>query len=86
MRDPFGSMQAMMQQFQQFRQNPMQFMMQRNMNIPQQFQNDPQGAIQYLMNSGRITQDQYNTANRMARQIQNNPMFQQLMNGGNQQH
>ena len=86
MRDPFGSMQVMMQQFQQFRQNPMQFMMQRNMNIPQQFQNDPQGAIQYLMNSGRITQDQYNTANRMARQIQNNPMFRQLMNGGNQQH
>lgn len=84
MRDPFGSMQAMMQQFQQFRQNPMQFMMQRNMNIPQQFQNDPNSAIQYLMNSGRITQDQYNTANRMAKQIQNNPMFRQFMNGGKQ--
>lgn len=82
MRDPFGSMQAMMQQFQQFRQNPMQFMMQRNMGIPQQYQNDPRGAIQYLMNSGRVSQEQYNAANRMARQIQSNPMFKQFMNGG----
>ena len=81
MRDPFGSMQAMMQQFQQFRQNPMQFMMQRNMGIPQQYQNDPRGAIQYLMNSGRVSQEQYNAANRMARQIQNNPMFKQFMGG-----
>ena len=81
MRDPFGSMQAMLQQFQQFRQNPMQFMMQRNMGIPQQYQNDPRGAIQYLMNSGKISQEQYNAANRMARQIQNNPMFRQFMGG-----
>ena len=81
MRDPFGSMQAMMNQFQQFRQNPMQFMMQRNMGIPQQYQNDPKGAIQYLMNSGRITQEQYNAANQMAKRVQSNPMFRQFMNG-----
>lgn len=78
--DPFGSMQNMMGQFQQFMGNPMQFMMQRKLNIPQEFQNDPNGAIQYLMNSGQLSQEQFNWANNMAQRIQNNPMFQNMMN------
>ncbi len=49
-------------EFQSFMSNPIQFMAQRKINIPQQYLNDPNGAIQYLMNSGRITQDQYNRA------------------------
>lgn len=75
MQDPFGSMQGMIGQFQSFMSNPVQFMVQRKLNIPQQYMNDPQGAIQYLMNTGKLSQDQYNWAVRQANQLQNNPEF-----------
>lgn len=64
--DPFGSRQTMMQQYGSFQQNPMQFMAQRGLNIPQQYAADPDGAIQYLMNSGKLTQQQYNFAAQFA--------------------
>lgn len=60
-----------MNQFRMFRQNPMQFLMQRGMNIPQNIQNDPNAIVQHLLNSGQITQQQYNQAAQMARQFQN---------------
>lgn len=75
MQDPFGSMQGMIGQFQSFMSNPVQFMVQRKLNIPQQYMNDPQGAIQYLMNTGKLSQDQYNWAVKQANQLQNNPEF-----------
>ena len=56
----------MLNQYQQFTQNPLQFLMSRNINIPQRFQNDPRGAIQYLMNSGRMSQNQFNRLSQMA--------------------
>lgn len=58
----------LMSQFNQFMQNPMQYMMQ--MNIPKEYQNNPQAAIQHLMDTGRINQAQYNQAQQMARQMQ----------------
>ena len=42
--------------------------------------NDPQGAIQYLMNNGKITQEQYNFANNQLKELQNNPLFKQMFN------
>jgi hypothetical protein len=65
--------------FQSFMSNPMQFMAQRKLNIPQQYLNDPNGAIQYLMNSGRITQDQYNRAVNMSNRLQKDPNFMKLL-------
>lgn len=41
-------------QFQLFRQNPIQFMAQRNLNIPAEYQNDPHSAVNYLIQSGRM--------------------------------
>lgn len=82
MKDPFGSMQGFMGQFRGFIRNPMQYMMQKKLNIPQQFANDPQGAIQHLMNNGQMTQAQYNQLQQMAQQIQNNPQFQQMIQSG----
>lgn len=85
MRDPFGSMQNLVQQFGGFVQNPMQFMLQRKLNLPQNMNplQNPQAAIQHLMNNGQLTQEQYNQVQQMARQIQNNPQFQQFMSGFN---
>lgn len=64
--DPFGSRQNMMQQYGSFQQNPMQFMAQRGLNVPQEYAGDPNAAIQYLMNSGKLTQQQYNFAQQFA--------------------
>lgn len=75
--DPFGSMNGFLGKFQQFVQNPFAYMMQSRMNIPQNMQS-PQEIQQYLLNSGQINQSQMNWAQNMARQIQSNPMFQQM--------
>ncbi len=41
-------------QFQLFRQNPIQFMAQRNLNIPAEYQNDPHSAVNYLIQNGQM--------------------------------
>ena len=81
MMDPFGSMKNMLSQFKGFMQNPMQFVMQRKLNIPQQYMNDPNQAIQYLMNTGKLSQEQYDWAMSQASQIQKNPEFMKMFGG-----
>ena len=83
MPDPFGSLQNFIGQFRGFMNNPMQFMASRKMNLPQNWMQDPNGAIQSLMNSGQLSQQQYNRLNQMAGQIMNQPQFQQWMGGQN---
>ena len=61
--------------YSQLMQNPTQLL--QKMNIPSEYANDPQGAIQYLMNTGKISQEQYNSANNQLKQLQNNPLFRQ---------
>ena len=64
-----ASMNGMMQQFNAFRANPMQFLIQRRINLPQQYANDPRGAIQYLMNSGQMNQQTFDRLAQMAQQM-----------------
>lgn len=52
---PMNSMQQMMQRFQQFQR---------------MFTGDPRQQVQQLLNSGRISQSQYNQAVQMAQQLQ----------------
>lgn len=44
----------MQSQFNMFRQNPIQFMAQRNLNIPVEYQNDPHAAVNYLLQNGQM--------------------------------
>lgn len=53
---PFSNMQNMMQSLNQFRQN---------------LQGDPKQQVQQLLNSGKMSQNQYNQLSQMATQIQN---------------
>lgn len=76
---PFGTF---MSQFKGFMGNPMQMLLQNKLNVPQNMANDPNAIIQHLMNSGVMSQEQYNQLKQTAGQIQNNPQFQQMMNGG----
>lgn len=50
-----GNMGGLVQQFQQFRQN---------------FQGDPRQQVQQLLNSGKVSQAQYNQAVQMAQAFQ----------------
>lgn len=52
---PLGNVQAMMQSFQHFASN---------------FQGDPKQKVQELLNSGRMSQSQYNQLQQMAKQFQ----------------
>ena len=55
MNGPIGNFQQFMQRFNQFRQT---------------FQGDAQQQIQQLMNSGKVSQAQYNQAYQIAQQLQ----------------
>lgn len=61
--------------FQKFMQNPSQYL-----QIPQNMAKDPQAMIQHLMDTGKINQQMYMQAKRMADQMQSNPMFRQFFN------
>lgn len=49
--------------------NPIQFLMQRKFNVPQNIANDPNAIIQHLMNTGQVSQDAYNRATQTAEQF-----------------
>lgn len=70
-RIPFGgNMPRMnpMQMLQQLRQNPAQMLRQAGLNVPDNL-NDPNQIIQHLMNSGQISQQNYERARQMAAQF-----------------
>ena len=56
-------------QYNSFLRNPIQYMIQRGLHIPQQYMNDPKGAVNYLMQNGQMTQEQFNRLNQMAGQM-----------------
>ena len=56
----------MMGMLQQLKNNPLQFLMQRRMNIPQGMSmNDPQAIINHLISTGEVSQQQLNAAYQM---------------------
>lgn len=52
----------------QIKANPMQFLLQRKMNVPQNMMNDPNAIIQHLLQTGQVSQEAYNRAYGMAQQ------------------
>lgn len=62
------------QLMQQLRQNPMA-MLSKRFNIPQNMSNDPNQIIQHLMNTGQISQSQYNMANQQLKQLRKNTLM-----------
>lgn len=65
-----GGQPNMMQMLGQLKANPMQFIMQRKFNLPKNINtNNPQEIINHLVQSGQISQSQYNQAYNIARQF-----------------
>lgn len=58
----------LMQMVANLRNNPTQFLASRGVNIPNNMTN-PDDIIAYLMKSGKVTQEQYDRAVRMAQQF-----------------
>lgn len=52
-------------------QNPMMNMMTQLNQFKQTFQGNPKQQVQQLLNSGRMSQEQFNQLSQMATQIQN---------------
>lgn len=74
--DMAGNLKDLMNMYQQLRANPAQILS-RRFNIPQNLNlNDPNEITQHLLNTGQITQEQYNNANNM----RNNPMIKRMFN------
>lgn len=67
------NIQSILQMYSQFRQNPMA-LLGRRFNIPQGIQS-PHDMVQYLLNSGQVSQDQVNQAMQMSRDPQIRNMF-----------
>lgn len=73
-----NNFQNFINDFNQMMSNPAQYAMTR-LGMPQDIANNPDAIIKQLMQSGRMSQGQYNAARRAAQQIQSNPLFQQLI-------
>lgn len=58
-----------MNQFNRFIQNPMAFLMQKQINIPPEYSSDPRGAVQYLMNTGQMSQETFEQVRSRASQM-----------------
>ena len=55
---------------QQINQQPMNNIIQRFQQFKQTFSGDPRQQVQQLLNSGKVSQQQYNNAVQMANQLQ----------------
>ena len=60
---------SLMSKLKQLINNPAQTIMQSKMSIPQQYQNDPHSAVEYLIQSGQISQDDLNKAIQTAQNL-----------------
>lgn len=69
--NPMANMMNLMGMFNQFRQNPIGAIMQMGYNVPQHLQNNPQGIVNYLRNSGQMSEQQFNQFSQMAQMFQN---------------
>ena len=72
---------ALISQFQSFMQNPAQLLMQRG--LPQNALQNPREAVQQLMNSGQLSQQQFNQLQAAANNIISNPLFRQMFGRNN---
>ena len=59
----------MFSMLQQLRQNPIQFLVQRKLNVPASISSDPNAIVNHLLSTGQISQEQVNQAYQMAQRF-----------------
>jgi len=65
-----GNMMQMLRMLPKFMQNPIGAMMECGMNVPENIQGNPKAMTNFLLNSGQMTQEQYNTVAPLANMAQ----------------
>ena len=73
--NPLANMQYVMSEYNNFLQNPVQWLSQRNVPNPQQAMQNPQQAVQGSMGNGNMNNQQFNHIMSMAQMMQNVPNF-----------
>lgn len=73
---PLGNIMNLMQMFSQFSQNPICAIMGMGHNVPSNIQGNMEATVNYLRNSGQMTEQQFNQFSQLA----NSPIGQQLQN------
>lgn len=68
---PLGNIANLIQKFKQFSQNPVGALIGMGANIPQNISNNPEATVNYLRNSGQMTDQQFNEFSNLANQFQN---------------
>ena len=58
-----------MQMLQQFKANPMQMLLQRRLNVPQNIPMDPNAILNHLLQTGQVSQQQVNNAYQMMQNL-----------------
>lgn len=61
-----------MMMLQQLKMNPMQFLMSRRLNVPQNMINNPNAIVNHLLQTGQISQEQLNRAYQQMNQMRGN--------------
>ena len=61
-----------MQMVNQFKANPMQMLLQRRLNVPQNIVNDPNAILNHLLQTGQVSQEQVNRAYQTAQSYRTN--------------
>jgi len=61
-----------MMMLQQLKVNPMQFLMSRRLNVPQNMINNPNAIVNHLLQTGQISQEQLNRAYQQMSQMRGN--------------
>ena len=56
-----------MSEFNRFQQNPAQYLIEHQVDIPQEYMNNPQQAVQHLLNTGKMSQSTLNQIMQKAR-------------------
>lgn len=59
-RSQMNNLSNIMSQMNALRSNPVQFLAQRQLNLPPDFTGGPREIVQYLLDSGQMSQDQFN--------------------------
>lgn len=64
-----GGGNTLISQINQLRNNPIQFLMNRRLNVPENLSNNPQGIVQHLLNTGQMSQETYNRIQNQVSQL-----------------
>ena len=62
-------MNNILSMLQAFKSNPMQMLLQRRLNVPQEIMNDPNAILQHLVQTGQVNQQTVNAAYQMAQRF-----------------